>query len=133
TFVVTALIALQFAIAAPHLLPYGNEDREKTPFFVAPRGIVLFIGALCFIVFLVEGAMLDWSALYLIGERGFGSALAGFGYAAFAGAMTVGRLTGDRIVGALGGRRVILWGGLLVIMAFALVVFVPYGWATLLG
>lgn len=132
-FVVIALAALQFAIAAPHLLPYGNEDREKGPLFAWPRGIVLFIGSLCFIVFLVEGAMLDWSALYLIRERGFGDSMAGIGYAAFAGAMTVGRLVGDRIVAWLGGLRVLVWGGLLVMAGFAVSILLPGGAATLAG
>jgi predicted MFS family arabinose efflux permease len=132
-FVVVALIAVQFLIAAPHLIPYGQEDQAKTPLFVAPRGIVLFIGALSFIVFLAESAMLDWSALYLIGERAFSVALAGTGYAAFAGAMTVGRLTGDRIVAALGGFRVLVWSGLVATIGFAVAVFLPHGLATLAG
>lgn len=132
-FVVLALVAVQFAVSAAHLLPYGNEDREKGPLFARPRGIVLFIGALCFVVFLAEGAMLDWSALYLIGERGFGDALAGIGYAVFAGAMTIGRLVGDRVVAALGGKRVLIQGGLLVVMGFAIAIFVPNGIATLAG
>ncbi len=65
-----------------------------------PHGIVLFIGGMCFIVFLAEGAALDWSAVFLAQERGIDTAYAGLGYAAFALTMTVGRLTGDRIVAA---------------------------------
>ena len=40
--------------------------------------------------------------------------VAGLGYATFAVAMTVGRLTGDRIVARLGGRRVLVYGGIIV-------------------
>jgi MFS family permease len=94
---------------------------------------VLFIGALFFVVFLTEGVVLDWGALYLIGERGFGDALAGIGYAAFALAMTVGRLLGDRVIANLGGLRVLLWGGFLVTVGFAVAIFVPSGFATLSG
>lgn len=96
--------------AAPALLPYGTE--RGGPLFAVPRGIVLFLGTLCFIVFLTEGAMLDWSAVFLVSNRGLEPSIAGLGYASFAAAMTVGRLTGDAIVSKLGGVRVVALGGL---------------------
>ena len=96
--------------AAPALLTYGTE--RGGPLFAVPRGIVLFLGALCFIVFLTEGAILDWSAVFLVSSRRFEPSIAGLGYASFAAAMTVGRLTGDAIVSKLGGVRVVALGGL---------------------
>ncbi|MBV7545530.1 MFS transporter [Pseudomonas sp. PDM26] len=96
--------------AAPALLTYGTE--RGGPLFAVPRGIVLFLGTLCFIVFLTEGAMLDWSAVFLVSNRGLEPSIAGLGYASFAAAMTVGRLTGDAIVSKLGGVRVVALGGL---------------------
>jgi MFS family permease len=67
---------------------------------------------LCFLAFLTEGAMLDWSAVFLI-ERGSDPAHAGLGYAVFAAAMTLGRLTGDAVVARIGARRVFAAGALL--------------------
>lgn len=96
--------------AAPALLTYGTE--RGGPLFAVPRGIVLLLGTLCFIVFLTEGAMLDWSAVFLVSNRGIDPSIAGLGYASFAAAMTVGRLTGDAIVSKLGGVRVVALGGL---------------------
>jgi len=96
--------------AAPAFLTYGAE--QGGPMFAVPRGIVLFLGALCFIVFLTEGAILDWSAVFLVSSRGIEPSIAGLGYASFAAAMTVGRLTGDAIVSKLGGVRVVALGGL---------------------
>lgn len=117
--------------AAPNLLPYGNES--DGPLFAVPRGIVLFLGALCFIVFLTEGAMLDWSAVFLVSERGMEPAYAGLGYAAFATTMTIGRLTGDVIVARVGGARVTLFGGLCAAAGLALSLAVPAWPAALLG
>ena len=117
--------------AAPNLLPYGNES--DGPLFAVPRGIVLFLGALCFIVFLTEGAMLDWSAVFLVSERGMEPAYAGLGYAAFATTMTIGRLTGDAIVARVGGARVTLFGGLCAAAGLALSLAVPAWPAALLG
>lgn len=109
--VVIALILAALIKAAPHLLPYGSES--SGPAFAVPHGVVLFIGLLCFVVFLAEGAMLDWSAVFLTADKQIDEAYAGLGYAAFALTMTAGRLLGDTIVSHLGARRVIIVGGLL--------------------
>ena len=86
---------------------------------------MIFIGALCFLSFLAEGAILDWSALLLTVEQGLDASRGGLGYAAFAIAMTVGRLTGDRVVRALGGKRVLLLGGVCGAAGFFLSVLAP--------
>ncbi|MFS2067632.1 MFS transporter [Pseudomonas sp. CT11-2] len=129
--VVIVILVLALLKAAPHLLPYGSES--SGPAFAVPHGIVLFIGGMCFIVFLAEGAALDWSAVFLTQERGIDTAYAGLGYAAFALTMTAGRLTGDAIVRHLGATRVILFGGLMAAAGLFLATFTP-GWqAALLG
>lgn len=108
--VVVVLILAALIKAAPHLLPYGSES--SGPAFAVPHGVVLFIGLLCFVVFLAEGSMLDWSAVFLTADKQIDEAYAGLGYAAFALTMTAGRLLGDTIVSRLGAHRVIVLGGL---------------------
>lgn len=131
TLVVIVMLLIALARAVPHLLPYGSE--RSGPAFAVPHGIVLFIGGMCFIVFLAEGAALDWSAVFLAQERGIDTAYAGLGYAAFALTMTAGRLTGDKIVRRLGATRVIVFGGLTAASGLFLATFAP-GWeAALLG
>lgn len=116
---------------APALLSYGSTSRD--PLFVRPRGRILFIGSLCFMVFLAEGSVLDWSAVFMTSVREIDPVRAGLAYAAFSIAMTLGRLTGDRIVNALGGRRIILWGGLCAALGFSLVVVLPWELWSYLG
>ena len=128
--VIVMLLAALFK-AAPHLLTYGSESTG--PAFAVPHGIVLFIGGMCFIVFLAEGAALDWSAVFLAQERGIDTAYAGLGYAAFALTMTIGRLTGDRIVRRLGATRVIVFGGLTAATGLFLATFAPSWEAALVG
>ncbi len=65
---VLAVIVL-LALASRHLLRESGAD-DGGPMFVLPRGWVMFIGILCFIMFLAEGSMLDWSALFLTTLRG---------------------------------------------------------------
>ncbi len=129
--VVVVLTLLTLFKARPHLLPYGGST--DGPSFAIPRGVVLFIGLLCFTVFLAEGAMLDWSAVFLSSVRSMDTAWAGLGYAVFAVTMTLGRLFGDAIVRRVGPNRVIILGGLLAAVGLALSTVVPAWEAALLG
>jgi predicted MFS family arabinose efflux permease len=126
-----ALVLLAVGWAAPHLLP--DAVAAGGQLFVWPRGVVLFIGILCFVVFLTEGAVLDWSAVFLTRMRAMEPSQAGLAYAAFATAMTIGRLFGDRIVRRVGGRRVLIAGGLLAALGLALATLHPAWQASLLG
>jgi MFS family permease len=94
---------------------------------------VLFIGALCFVAFLAEGSVLDWSALFLTSVRGMGPAYAGLGYAAFSVTMTVCRLTGDSIVQRFGGHTVMVLGGLCAAAGFAVATLAPFWQVALVG
>ena len=129
--VVIVLILAALLKAAPHLLPYGSES--SGPAFAVPHGVVLFIGLLCFTVFLAEGAMLDWSAVFLSSEKNIDEAYAGLGYAAFALTMTAGRLTGDTIVRRLGARLVIVLGGVFAAAGMTLATLAPSWEVALLG
>ncbi|MEQ7922416.1 MFS transporter [Xanthomonas sp. WHRI 1810A] len=133
---ISMLVVAMFCViallkAAPHLLNYGSVSRG--PAFAIPHGIVLFIGLLCFTVFLTEGAMLDWSAVFLSAQRGVETSYAGLGYAVFATTMTIGRLFGDPVVRRVGGPRIILIGGLCASAGLALATLVPTWEAALLG
>lgn len=98
-----------------------------------PSGRALALGALCLVVFLVEGAMLDWSAVFLRSDRGLAVASAGLGYAAFSIAMTAGRLFGDRITAGLGTRRVVAYGSSLAGAGLLIATALPWPGAALVG
>ena len=78
-----------------------------------PRGRLLVLGAMGFFILMTEGAMGDWTAIYLRMDLGAGAGLAGAGFAVFSAAMAVGRLTGDRLVAAFGPVAMVGWGALL--------------------
>ena len=128
---VVAGIAVALTLSISRLLPYGSKS--DGPAFAIPHGIVLFIGALCFIVFLTEGALLDWSAVFLTSVRGMDASQAGLGYAAFALTMTIGRLTGDRVVRRIGPVRIVIFGGLCGAGGIVLATLIPSWQAALLG
>ena len=131
TLAVVAVIAVLLAIGAAWFLPYGG--RSGGPAFALAKGVVLFIGVLCFILFLTEGAVLDWSAVFLTDVRGMSPAHAGLGYAAFAATMTIGRLAGDRFVKRVGPRVTVIGGALLAAAGLALATLVASSPVALLG
>lgn len=114
-----------------HSLDHGNP--AEGPPFAVPRGVVLFLGILCFIVFLSEGAMLDWSGVLLTQAHGFGVEQSGIGFACFSVAMTIGRLTGDQVVERLGRTWVVIVGGALAASGIVLATLVPSWWVALFG
>jgi predicted MFS family arabinose efflux permease len=128
--VAAGMIAATIA-AASHLLPYGSQ--REGPTFALPHGVVLFIGCLCFIAFLTEGAMLDWSAVFMTSVRGMDATYGGLSYAAFSVTMTIGRLTGDRVVPRYGGTNVVVFGGLCAAAGFTLSTLVPAWQIALVG
>jgi MFS family permease len=81
----------------------------------------------------VEDAGASWSALYLRNELGTGAAAAGLGFVALQSAMTVGRLTGDRVVDRFGQRLVAQVGGALIAVGMGAALAVPSVATTLIG
>jgi predicted MFS family arabinose efflux permease len=97
------------------------------------KASVLFLGLMCFSSFLSEGAMLDWSAVFLSENKGVNPELAGVGYACFSVAMAIMRLLGDGIVSRLAGKTVVTGGAIIAASGLFLAVFSPWVFASLLG
>lgn len=113
----SAALAVAAGVMLVTALSMGHWRAERAPqggvFFALPHGVVIAIGVVCFVVFMAEGSMLDWSAVFLHQVRGVDVAHAGWGFVAFNLAMTVTRLLGDRVVDRLGRSAAVLGGGLL--------------------
>lgn len=126
-----AAVIIMTLVSVSGLLTYANP--AEGPVFAVPRGSVLIIGIICFAVFLTEGTVLDWSAVYLTDVRAIPVSLGGLGYTCFAVAMTVARLTGDRIISSLGRLPVVLGGALVAAAGMAMVTFIAFWPLSLLG
>jgi MFS family permease len=77
-----------------------------------PGVLTLALGAVGLCGLLVEGATADWSAVYLHDNLGTSSGFAAAGFAAFALAMTAGRLLGDSLAARFGPVRLVRASGL---------------------
>ncbi|TWF54701.1 MFS transporter [Neorhizobium alkalisoli] len=123
TLICAAIMIAAVLVAWPRLL--DTAQAEDAPLFAVPRGIVLLLAILAAITFLVEGAILDWSALLLTGTGHVSDAHGGIGYILFAIAMTIGRFSGDAMTARLGDRATLIWGGIVAITGFAIILLCP--------
>src|SRR5262245_18955638 len=105
---VAAVVALSAVmLALPGLVSAPANDGSAGPVVARPYGTLLALGPLALLGLMAEGAMADWSAVYLHDMLGSSPAVAAIGFAAFSLAMAAGRLSGDVLVGRLGARRVL--------------------------
>ncbi|WP_448619035.1 MFS transporter [Geodermatophilus sp. URMC 65] len=111
----------------PGAHPRERPRRRTAVPALAVLGVLAACGAF------VEDAGASWSALYLRTELAAGAATAGLGFVALSVAMTVGRLTGDRVVDRFGRRRVARAGGALAAVGMGLALGLPSVPATLAG
>ncbi len=88
------------------------------------RPALLLTGALMCLSFAVEGAVLDWGAVYLRDTRHVPLASAALGFSAFSMAMMATRFIGDRLRVRLGDAGV-LQASLLAAAGFAVVLAAP--------
>jgi MFS family permease len=87
-----------------------RQRRSGRP--LRPRVLILLLGTVGLCGLLVEGAAADWSAVYLRDNLGTSAGFAAAGFAAFALAMTAGRLLGDRLAARFGPAQLIRVSGL---------------------
>ena len=124
-FLAAALVLGALALlASSRLQTEGAKDLERGPTFALPTRAVLGLGLVAFCVLLGEGAIADWSAVYLR-EIGAGPGLAAVGFGAFSSTMAIGRLFGDGISRRLGPVALVRIGG--AISAAGLLVFLLAG------
>jgi MFS family permease len=120
------------AMAAGNLLP-SERPIEGAPRFALPSRAVLGLGILAFLCFAIEGAVTDWSALFLTDAKGATPEAAAYGYAAYAFAMAGFRLFGDPIVVRLGPKPVTVGGSLLCVLGLGIALAAPWPLVSALG
>ncbi len=105
---VSAAIALcAVVLAIQGLVLPQPRSYAAGPGVTRPSGALVTLGILALLGLLAEGAVADWSAVYLHDTLGSSPATAAVGFAAFSLTMAAGRFTGDALVGRAGPRRVL--------------------------
>jgi len=108
-------------------IPFESEKRQKdknAPFISIPKGHLLAVALITFFASLGEGAVADWSAIFLIDVTSIDDGTAALGFTAFSICMFAMRLMGDKIVFIIGPSKTARYSGLVALIgAIILVTF----------
>jgi MFS family permease len=128
-----AICALALLGVSRLLLPNDADAGGSAIALAWPSGILLALGIVAFCSVLGEGAMADWSAVYLLHGIGTGAALAAGGYAAFSLLMAIGRFLGGNLTARFGPVTMVRFGALLAAAGLSLALAVHWTPTALLG
>lgn len=98
-----------------------GEEEKGGKLFAFPGKAVLGLAIIAFCTMLGEGAVSDWSSIYLKEIALAEGAMIGLGYAGFSLAMTIGRFYGDMLIDRFGSSRIFLLGSLFAIVGLLLI------------
>jgi MFS family permease len=131
--VAVAVGLLSFGVGGRMLSGSADESRprERNGASVT-RGLAL-LGLVAFCVLFGEGAMGNWSAVYLRDVSGAGPGLAAMGFAAFSLCMATGRAAGDTLTTRLGPERLARTGGALAALGALTAIAIPHPLAVIAG
>jgi MFS family permease len=117
-----------------HWMLGANADVvEHGPMFARPTRALAALGVVAFCVLMGEGAVSDWSAIYLKRIVDTGPGLAAAGFAVFSLTMAFGRLCGDYLVARLGPMFPVRAGGGISAVGVVLALLVPWPPTVLVG
>lgn len=123
-----------FAAARPVRHPPGElAERPKVSRWPLWSVALVCLALMSFGSFLAEGAVTDWSAVYLHSSLGAPVGLAALGYTVFSCTMTVGRLGGDRLADLAGPARLVRLSAGLAGVGFAVALLIGRVWSGLVG
>ena len=126
------------AVVSERFMLPGPEDAERAErshgrITASTVRLLVALGVLAACGAVVEDAGASWGAIYLHDDIGTAAAIAGLGFVALQTTMTIGRLSGDRVVDRFGQRRVVRTGGALAAVAMGFALALPTVGTTLLG
>jgi len=93
----------------------------KEPFSLDLLKPLLLLGIISFIAMGSEGAIVDWSGIYLKEVSVAPAAFWGVGFLGFQTTMTLGRFLGDGISNAMGAVKMVTLGTILALVGYSLV------------
>lgn len=130
------VLAVVGLLLMPGLLPSALDRGVKGqdhPTFVLPRGVLLGVAILVMLAYVAEGAIADWSGVYIRDYLHTDRGLAVGGFVAFNLAMFAARLVGDPIREKLSGMTLLRASGLLAAVGMTLALLSPAPWLAFVG
>lgn len=124
TVVVLGLLGM--AWSRYHLILDKPTEAHEGPAFRLPNAAMLSIGGIAFCCMLGEGSMADWSTNYMEKVVMADRVTAPLGLSAFAMAMTLGRVFGDKARLKFGDRKLLIVSGVIATIGLGVTLTFPY-------
>lgn len=135
--IIGLIVLITLIINKPYL--QADPKKEKDPADVAakkknkPETFLFLLGTVAFCGMAAEGAMSDWSGLYLIDVVGTQKNIAPIGLAAYMVTMATGRFLIDKATQKWGRKRVLQTGGTLIAVGLFTAVALPHFVTTIIA
>jgi MFS family permease len=126
-------IAIGATVAVMRMLPAHTDAAPHVPFVAGQLRALIALGVVAFCVLFGEGAMMNWTAVYLRNVIGTGPGLAAAGFASFSLMMATGRAIGDTLTSRLGAARLTRIGGGVALAGIALALAFPQPLPVVIG
>ena len=130
---IALVLILLLLMCKDTLLQVSDSQSARGPLLAIPSKALLGLAAMIFCIELGEGAIADWSAVYLRNTLNAVPILVGAGFACFSLGMTIGRLYGDSLSQRWGGLTLIRFGTLLAASGLGLGLWSGEPFAAILG
>ncbi|WP_292510445.1 MFS transporter [Mesorhizobium sp.] len=108
-------------LSEPHVSVRKSSNDGLARLDPVQRRRLLLVGVIAFLALFSEGALMDWTAVYLVGNAGASESTGAFGFAVFAGMMAIGRVVGDAMANAFGPARLLRLGAAASALALAVI------------
>ena len=120
--VIVAAVIIAILIGIRQHLFTHKEYIHSGSSLAAPPLSVIGLAFICFVSFMGEGSIADWSAIYLKESLHSTVSIASLGYGGFSVMMAIGRFNGDALIPKTGPKRIVIAGTLIAAAGFLLAI-----------
>jgi MFS family permease len=130
---ITVIVLVFILLLARAIWSLKETKTDGQKVFAFPRGMLLVLAIMAFCILLSEGAIADWSAVYMKESLLAEGYLIGLAYDGFSFCMALGRFLGDAIIPKFGKGPTLKWGGAISSFGLFIAIVFPHPYMAILG
>ena len=123
---VSIVLVITALVCFPYTLEKKPVPQVKKPVFSLPDKEMMKFALICFGCMACENIMYDWSGIYFLKVIHSSKAASIGAYVIYMVTMTIGRFAGDKLVGIVGVKKLLMYSGWLIFSGLLLAVLLPF-------
>ena len=129
----SVLVLIIVALLAKPINGYSEEISSDDKVFAWPNLSLLGLAFIGFCILLSEGAIADWSAVYMSETLQSNAFMTGLAFSGFSALMALGRFSGDNLIPKFGARYIALFGAVISFLGLGLTLIIADPYFSVLG